>query len=91
MTKALLTLGTIALLATPSLFAAEDSLQQHLRMEQQLQNQYQKRVKDGSGQQNQYKYQKENQYRYNYQGTNPNRSNAGSMGGAMRSGGGGRR
>ena len=91
MKKALLTLGTIALLATPSLFAAEDSLQQHLRMQQKLQQQQQKRLKDGSGsgQMNQYRYQ--NEYKYNYQGTNPNRSTAGSMGGSMRSGGGGRR
>ena len=86
MKKTLLTLGAVALLTTPSLFAAEDSLQQHLRMEQKLQNQYQKRVKDGSGDKNQYKYQKQNQYKY--QGTNPSRPNTGSRGGSM--GGGGR-
>jgi hypothetical protein len=85
MKKTLLTLGAVALLTTPSLFAAEDSLQQHLRMEQKLQKQYQKRLKDGSGDKNQYKYQYQN--RYEYKGTNPNRSNTGSMGG-QRSGGG---
>ena len=88
MKKALLTLGVVALLAPPSLFATEDSLQEHLRMEQKLQQQYQKRFKDGSGQKNQYKYQHQNKYQY--QGTNPSRSNIGSMGG-QRSGGGGRR
>ena len=86
MKKTLLTFGTIALLATPSLFAAENSLQQHLRMEQKLQKQYQKRLKDGSGEQNRDKYQHQNQYKY--QGTNPNRSNMGSMSGTMRGGGG---
>ena len=86
MKKTLLTLGAVALLTTPSLFAAEDSLQQHLRMEQKLQTQMQKRVKDGSGDKNQYKYQKQNQYKY--QGTNPSRPNTGSRGGSM--GGGGR-
>ncbi|EIF51260.1 hypothetical protein [Sulfurovum sp. AR] len=86
MKKTLLTLGAVALLATPSLVAAEDSLQQHLRMEQKLQQQYQKRLKDGSGEKNQYKYQYQNQYEY--KGTNSNRSNMGSMGGQR--GGGGR-
>jgi outer membrane lipoprotein-sorting protein len=86
MKKTLLTLGTVALLATPSLFAAQDSLQQHLRMEQKLQTQMQKRLKDGSGEEHQYKYQKQNQYKY--QGTNPSRPNTGSMSGSM--GGGGR-
>ncbi len=85
MKKTLLTLGTVALLATPSLFAAEDNLQQHLRMEQKLQKQYQKRLKDGSGDKNQYKYQKQNQYKY--QGINPSRHNTGSMRGSMGGGG----
>ncbi len=49
MKKTLLTLGTIALLASPSLFAAEDSLQEHLQMEQKIQKQEQQRLKDGSG------------------------------------------
>lgn len=88
MTKTLLTLGAMALLASPSLFAAQDSLQEHLRMEQQLQKKYQKRLKDGSGEKNQYKYQHQNQYKY--KGTNPNRSSMGSSFG-QRSGGGGRR
>ena len=87
MKKTLLTLGTVALLATPSLFAAEDSLQEHLRMEQKLQKEYQKRLQEGHGEKNQYKYQYQKQYEY--QGTNPNRSNTGFMGG-QRSGGGGR-
>lgn len=87
MTKTLLTLSAVTLLASPSLFAIEDSLQEHLQMEQKLQKQYQKRLKDGSGDKNQYKYQHQNKYQY--QGTNPNRSNTGSMAG-QRSGGGGR-
>lgn len=87
MKKTLLTLGAVALLASPSLFAVEDSLQEHLQIEQKLKQQEQKRLKDGSGAKNQYKYQHKNQYQY--QGTNPSRSNTGSMGG-QRSGGGGR-
>lgn len=86
MKKTLLTLGAVALFTTPSLFAAEDNLQQHLRMEQKLQKQYQKRLKDGSGDKNQYKYQKQNQYKY--RGSNPSKPNTGSMRGSM--GGGGR-
>jgi hypothetical protein len=86
MKKTLLTLGAVALLATPSFVSAEDSLQQHLRMEQKLQKQYQKRLKNGSGDKNRYKYQYQNQYEY--KGTNPNRLNSGSMGG-QRGGGGG--
>ncbi len=87
MKKTLLTLSAVPLLATPSLVSAKDSLQQHLRMEQTLQKQYQKTLRDGSGEKNQYKYEYQNQYEY--KGTNPNRSNTGSMGG-QRSGGGGR-
>ena len=86
MKKTLLTLGAAALLATPSLFAAENSFQQHLRMEQKIQQQYQKRVKDGSGAKNQYKYEQQNQYKY--QSTNPSRPNTGSMRGSMGGGGG---
>lgn len=82
MKKTLLTLSAIALLTSPSLFAAEDSLQEHLKMEQKLQKQYQKRLKDGSGEKNQYKYQHQNQYKY--QGSNPSRPNTGSMGGGGR-------
>lgn len=85
MKRTLLTLSAVALLASPSLFAVEDSLQEHLRMEQKLKQQEQKRLKDGSGNKHQYKYQ--NQHQYN--GTNPSRPNTGSMGG-QRSGGGGR-
>lgn len=87
MTKKLLTLGAVALLSSTSLFAAGDSLQEHFQMEQKLQKQYQKRLKDGSGSthMNQYNYQ--NQHEYMYNGTNPNRSNAGSSFG-QRSGGG---
>ena len=81
MKKTLLTLGAAALLASTSLFAAEDSLQEHLKIEQKLQKQYQKRLKDGSSEKNQYKYQKQNQYKY--QGTNPSRPNSGSMRGSM--------
>ena len=85
MKKTLLTLGAVALLASPTLFAAEDSLQEHLQMEQKLQKQYQKRLKDGSGsaEKNQYKYQNQHQYK----GTSPSRPNTGSTGG-QRSGGG---
>jgi hypothetical protein len=86
MKKTLLTLGAVALLTTPSLVAAEDSLQQHLRMEQKLQKEYQKRIKSGNGEKNQYKYNYQKQYEY--KGSNPNRSNSGSMGGQR--GGGGR-
>ncbi len=87
MKKTLLTLGAVALLASPSLFAVEDSLQEHLRMEQKLQKQEQKRLKDGSGSgtMNQHKYQNQHQYK----GTSSSRPNTGSMGG-QRSGGGGR-
>ncbi len=87
MKKTLLTLGAVALLASPSLFAVEDSLQEHLRMEQKLQKQEQKRLKDGtgSGTMNQHKYQHQHQYT----GTSSSRPNTGSMSG-QRSGGGGR-
>jgi len=84
MKRTLLTLGTVALLASPSLFAMEDSLQEHLRMGQMIQKQEQKRLKAGNGEQYKYNYQHQNQYQYN--GTNPNRSSMGSMGG-QRSGG----
>jgi hypothetical protein len=86
MKKTLLTLGAVALLATPSLFAAEDSLQEHLRMEQKLKTQEQKRLKEFGGEKNQYQYQKQNEYRY--QGTNPSRINTGSMNRSMGGGGG---
>jgi len=84
MKKTLFTLGTVALLASPSLFAMEDSLQEHLRVGQMIQKQEQMRLKDGSGSKYQYKYQ--NQHQYQYTGTNPNMSSMGSMSG-MRSGG----
>lgn len=86
MKKTLLTLGAAALLAAPSLVSAKENLQQHLRLEQTFQKQYQKMLRDGSGEKNQYKYQKQNQYEY--QGTNQSRFNTGSMRGSM--GGGGR-
>ncbi len=87
MKKTLLTICAVTLLASPSLFAAENSYQEHLRMEQKLKQQEQKKLKDGSGnaQKHQYKYQNQHQYK----STNQNRSNTGSMGG--KSGGGGRR
>jgi len=84
MKKTLFTLGTLALFASPSLFAMEDSLQEHLRVGQMLQKQKQMRLKDGSGSKYQYNYQHEYQYQYN--GSNPNRSSMGSMSG-IRSGG----
>ncbi len=87
MKKTLLILGAVALVATPSLVSAEDSLQQHLRMEQKLQKEYQKRMKNGNGEQNQYKYNYQKQYEY--KGTHPNRSSSRSIGG-QRGGGGGR-
>jgi hypothetical protein len=86
MKNILLTLGAASLLASPSLFATEDSLQEHLRIEQKLKEQVQKRLKDGSGTKNQYKHQ--HQHKYQYKGTNPNRSNIGSMGGQKIVGGG---
>jgi Ni/Co efflux regulator RcnB len=92
MKKTLLTLSAVALLTSPSLFAAEDSLQEHLQMEQKLQKQDQQRLKDGSGSgtKNQYENQYENQYKYQnqnqYKGTNPSKPNTGSFGG--QSGGG---
>jgi hypothetical protein len=86
MKKTLLTLGAVALLVTPSLYAAEDSLQEHLRMEQKLKTQEQKRLKEFGGEKNQYQYQKQNEYRY--QGTNPSRINTGSMNRSMGGGGG---
>ena len=85
MKKTLLVLSTATLLVSPSLFAEENILQEHLRMEQKLKEQEQKRLKDGSGEKNQYKYQKQHQYK----GTNPTRPSMGSMGG-QKSGGGGR-
>ena len=60
--KTLLTLSAIALLATPSLFAHENSLQDHLRIGQMLQKQEQKRLKNANGAMNQYKYQHQHQY-----------------------------
>jgi opacity protein-like surface antigen len=84
----LLTLGTVTLLTSPALFAVEDSLQEHLRMEQKLKQQEQKRLKDGSGSANKHQYKYQNQHQY--KGTSPSRSNTGSMGG-QRSGGGGRK
>lgn len=83
MKKTLLTLCAVGLLANPSLFAAENSLQQHLRMEQKLQKQYHQRLKDGNGEQKQYKYQKQNEYKY--KGINPSRSS--SMNRSMNGGG----
>ena len=87
MKKTLLTLGAVALLASPSLFAAQDSLQEHLQMEQKIKKQEQKRLKDGtgSGTKNQYKHQNQHQYK----GTSTSRPNTGSVG--SRQGGGGKR
>ena len=87
MKKTLLMLGTVALLASPSLFAVEDSLQEHLKVGQKLQQQEQKRLKggSGSGEKHQYKYQNQHQYK----GTSSSRPNTGSTGG-QRSGGSGR-
>ena len=84
MNKTLLTLSAVALLATPSLFAHENSLQEHLRMGQMLQKKEQKRLKNGIGEQNQYKYQHKHQHQY--QGMNSIGSNM-----VQRGGGGGRR
>jgi len=88
MKKTLFTLSAVALLTSPSLFAVEDSLQEHLRMEQKIKTQEQKRLKDGSGngQKNQYKYQNQHQYK----GTSSSRPSTGSMGGQRSGGGGGR-
>ncbi len=83
MKKTLLTLGAVALLTSPSLFAVEDSLQEHLRIEQKLQKQERKRLKEANAEKNLYKYE----HQHEYKGTNPNRLNTGTMGG-QRSGGG---
>ena len=91
MKKTLLTLGAVALLASPSLFAVEDNIQEHLRMQEKIEkqerNKYRYKNSDemGSGTKNQYKHQYQNQYK----GTSSNRSYSGS-GGGQRSGGGGR-
>lgn len=91
MKKTLLTLGAVALLSSTSLFAAQDNLQEQLRMqekvEKQQRDQYKYKNSDemGSGTKNQYQHQYQNQYK----GTNPSRPNTGSVGG-QRSGGGGR-
>jgi len=82
MKKTLLTLGTLALLASPS-FAVEDNLQEHLKMQEKLEKK--ERLKDGTGGKNQYKHQKKHQYK----GTNPDRSSTG-MGKRMGGGGKGR-
>ena len=82
MKRTLFTVAAVTFIASPSLFAMEDSLQEHLRMEQKLQQQTQMRLQDGSGSQNQYKYQN----KYQYKGTNPSMFNMGSIGG-VRSGG----
>ena len=55
--KTLLTLSAAVLLTAPSLFAHENSLQEHLRIGQMLQKQEQKRLKNANGAMNQYKYQ----------------------------------
>ena len=83
MKKTLLTLSAVALLATPSLFAHENSLQEHLKMGQLLQKKEQKRLKNANAAMNQYQYKHQHQY----QGMNSSASNMGSMGG-QRSGGG---
>ncbi len=90
MKKILLTLGAMALLASPSLFAVEDNVMEHLRMQEKIEKQERNRVKDGSanGAKNQYKHQNQNQYK----GSNTSRSNMGSgSGGGQRGGGGGGR
>ena len=83
MKKTLLTFGAAALLASPSIFAAENSLQEHLRIQEKLEK-HERLHKEASGK-HQYKYQHKNQYKY--KGTNPNRSNTGSMNGSRMGGG----
>jgi uncharacterized protein YxeA len=83
MKKTFATVATIALITSPSLFAAQDSLQEHLNMEQKIQKQEQQRLKDGTGTKNQYKHQNQNQHQYNTSGAN--RTGTGS---SMRQGGG---
>ena len=84
MKKILLTLGAVSLFVSPSLFAIEDSLQEHLRIEQKLKEQARKRLQDTNGD----KYQYQHQHKYQYKGTNPNMFNMGTMSGQkMHSGG----
>jgi hypothetical protein len=84
MKKTVLTLGAAALLASPSLFAVEDNVMEHFRMQEKLGKQERNRVKDGSGSgsKNQYQHQKQNQYK----GTSSSRSSMG-PGGGQRGGG----
>lgn len=92
MKKTLVTVATVALMASPSLFAAQDSLQEHLQMEQKIQKQEQQRLKDGSGTKNQYKHQNQNQNQYqNQHQYNTGGANRSGMGSSMRQGGGGKR
>lgn len=90
MKKTLTTVAIVVFMASPSLFAAQDSLQEHLQMEQKIQKQEQLRLKDGSGSgtKNQYKHQNQyqNQHQYNTGGANKS-----GMGSSMRQGGGGKR
>jgi hypothetical protein len=88
MKKTVLTLGAAALLASPSLFAVENDVMEHLRMQDQMAKQERNGVRDGSGSgaKNQYKHQNQNQYK----GTSQSRSSMGAGSGGGQRGGGGR-
>ena len=88
MKKTVLTLGAVALLASSSLFAVEDNVMEHLRMQEKFGKQEGNRVRDGggSGAKNQYQHQKQNQYK----GSGQSRSSMGSGGGKRGGSGGGR-
>ena len=88
MKKTLVTVATIVLMTSPSLFAAQDSLQEHLNMEQKIQKQEQQKLKDGTGTKNQYKHQNQYQNQNQYNTSGANRTGIGS---SMRQGGGGKR
>jgi hypothetical protein len=89
MKKTVLTLGAAALLASPSLFAVENDVMEHLRMQDQMAKQERNGVRDGSGSgaKNQYKHQNQNQNQYKGSSSS---MGAGSGGGQRGGGGGGR-
>ena len=78
MKKIILTLGAMTLLASPALFAADNSLQEHLAMQEKLEKQEQKKYKNGNGNGNGEKKQ------HQYKGSNPDRSGGGGKGGGRR-------
>lgn len=76
-------LGAAALLTSTSLFAEQDSIQEHLKMEQKIQKQEQQRLKDGSGSgtKSQYKHQNQYQNQHQYNGSSATRPSTGPVSG----------